>query len=161
MSWIPHSLAALMVLGGFALAFKKKETVLKKTIQVICLVVAISAIAYSAYESAQAEEWRQEIDAQLGKIAKAVSPDLSDKEAIKFLLAELGELIIWSDRQQRASMLGITLPRSPSQVPISYLSELLTHEDPLARSFAALSLTKIGTPEAKDALKNVEQNSQK
>ncbi len=191
MSLLLPILATAGILSGLTSVFTKKEKKsLRRILFVVGAFVAILLIwcqfFFQVRESAEAEKWHQdeleqaekhhqvelaqaeqknkEISGQLSQILEkytTIHPYLSDKEAIKFLLADLEGQIKWSDRQQRASMLGITLPGRSSQVPISVLSEFLTHEDSSVRSFAAFYLNRIGTPEATDALKNVEQDSQK
>jgi hypothetical protein len=86
--------------------------------------------------------------------AKSLNPELDDKAAITFLLAEFEKALEWNSRQKRASTLGITLPGGPSYDPnlVSAFSNLLDHVDPAVRNAAETCLKTMGTEEALKAI---------
>jgi HEAT repeat protein len=98
------------------------------------------------------------------KLAPEVAKQLETGEVtwpssmtIERLLSELRGKVKEGDRQRRASIAGITLPRDQFKGLVSLLSELLSHEDEAVRSTAFSCLQAIGTPEA---IKVLEEHNQ-
>jgi hypothetical protein len=172
-------LAIVSLILTSALDFSKKEKMWRTILRGLGVFVTIVAFIGQHYvqvrESAQNKQQHQELldsgkeifglsketYSEIIKFTHTLFPDLSDNDATILFMKELKKQIEWSDDQQHASIIGVTLPGRTSEIPIPKLIELLNNKEPFIKSFAAICLRSIGTPEAMEALKKAEQNSQK
>ena len=74
-------------------------------------------------------------------------------QTIGCLLSELKRHIEESNKQWRASILGVTFPKARSETLISLLADLSSHPDEIIRSKALSCLKAIDSPAAIEALK--------
>ena len=74
-------------------------------------------------------------------------------QTIGCLLSELKRHIEESNKQWRASILGVTFPKARSETLISLLADLSSHPDEIIRSKALSCLMAIDSPAAIEALK--------